>query len=762
MTRLRWLLLAFLVITALPAASAHCRDRLSKEGRRGLALLRRGDLIEARKAFQKAAAGKHHAWARELAGWGYASFRTQQYDQAAEAYERLCRLKPREWRYHVNHALALMYLDPRHLQRAEPEFRRAVELNSRDPDALHNLAVALHRDHQISKALSLATEAAKAAPRTGYIHAEVGHLYVDQGLYAEAERHLKLALSLDDRWPGTYVGLAELALHEQRYPDALDYLKQYDQLATALNDPVRLEFEARRAEQAKAAAEAGQRDHPEIQTDTEAPHIYLIQPALVPTAGQPRLPDDQGGYPELAAAGSYPVSPQDEVRHCAVLGLVTDDRAVNLITVNGAAAFFLPLSRTRVHDVVNNLMAYPPIERLKGDIIWQKPAGGDVDDSPVWHSRTYLFYAVAPLEWKSQTEIKILATDFANPPHQTESKLMVMPPNGPPVSTVRRPAAQGSLWAVCVGVNHSFPSRGWQTLLYTDNDAERLYNVLLERGGVDPEHLILMHNDMPQESERPDLKNIEAKVDDLKRRIAEKVRASGGQKSDTVLFFFSGHGGRTPDGKPYLLTRDIDPKRPLETALTREWIEQKLLSLPVRRVILFIDACHAGAVGEAPLPHAGGGAPGISPSTPPEPGPQPLSGSAYDRLLRELTVSTGEGDPGRLRLLASCRAKEGSYETPEHQEGVFCHFLLEGLDGPADAVPYGDHNGAVGLDELAKYVEDKVPHYCAGPPLLATEPQHPERLPQGWTDDFPLTFITPGQPATESTRVARATGVLGR
>lgn len=73
------------------------------------------------------------------------------------------------------------------------------------------------------------------------------------------------------------------------------------------------------------------------------------------------------------------------------------------------------------------------------------------------------------------------------------------------------------------------------------------------------------------------------------------------QEDDLVLFFFSGHGFKIP-GAPdqvFLLLHDSDLQNLDSTALRLKHLREWALRLKARHVVLILDACHAGLVGNA-------------------------------------------------------------------------------------------------------------------------------------------------------------------
>jgi hypothetical protein len=178
---------------------------------------------------------------------------------------------------------------------------------------------------------------------------------------------------------------------------------------------------------------------------------------------------------------------------------------------------------------------------------------------------------------------------------------------------------------------------------------------------------------------------------------------------DTVVIFFSGHGAQRVGGlEPgeYLCPVEADWSNLRGSAISTEELTSALGAIRAGRVALFLDACHSGGVGrpkDAMLQL--------------QPG---LSANAYERLA--------EGQ-GRV-IIASCRPNEVSWELGGLTNGLFTHYLLEGLRGKA-AGP----DGAVRILDLFKYVSMEVPK---------RKDQHP--LFKGTLEDnFAISVTAPGR-----------------
>ncbi len=211
-------------------------------------------------------------------------------------------------------------------------------------------------------------------------------------------------------------------------------------------------------------------------------------------------------------------------------------------------------------------------------------------------------------------------------------------------------------------------------LAKTTIDAHDLYD-LLAQSGYPAANLALLLDEQATKA------GINDKMDWL-------ARSAG--SDDTVLVFFSGHGAQRIGGfEPgeYLCPVEADWYNLRSTAISDEELTTALQAIRARRVVVFLDACHSGGVGEpkdSNLAIKAG-----------------LSEAAYERL------ATGGG---RV-VMASCKPDEVSWELPGMRNGLFTHYLLEGLRGTAA----GD-DGAVRIFNLFDYVSKQVPQH---------KPQHP-------------------------------------
>ena len=221
-------------------------------------------------------------------------------------------------------------------------------------------------------------------------------------------------------------------------------------------------------------------------------------------------------------------------------------------------------------------------------------------------------------------------------------------------------------YAIIVGVTE-YKDNGLKKLDFTKNDAIRLSEILRDKADFLTEDIhLFVEGDMTN--------GINAKPPHY-ADILSTLRSVCSQATDDdiILFFFSGHGLEISD-QPYLLAYDSRLNVVDETSLNVNDINKKLEDSKARFVIRFFDACRD--------PYAF--SKGVS-----------KMGSIFSKAI--LKEATG------WATIASCSSGESSFESSDFKQGVFSHYLCNGLEGSAA----NDH-GIVTLGELLKYVRTSV------------------------------------------------------
>lgn len=162
----------------------------------------------------------------------------------------------------------------------------------------------------------------------------------------------------------------------------------------------------------------------------------------------------------------------------------------------------------------------------------------------------------------------------------------------------------------------------------------------------------------------------------------------------TVIVYFSGHGYQVESSlgaSYYLMPNGYDLASLFRTAISGREFTEKLAVLPTTRLLLLLDCCHAGGVGDATSK-----APGLSLSKAP--------------LPPEAEQLFGRGS-GRI-VIASSRANELSFTGAPYS--LFTRALIECLCGQG----VSKQDGYVRALDLALYAREKVPAW-------SRERQHP-------------------------------------
>ena len=142
-------------------------------------LLLRSRWADAAAAFQRAVDRGHPAPA-ELEGLGYALLKSDQFGQAAKAYQRLCAVYPRKSPFWVNLGLAYADQEPANLREAEKAFREAIARDTTNHRYVFNLGLALARQGRSREARPYFEKTLQLAPDFAPAREELQKLPMDR------------------------------------------------------------------------------------------------------------------------------------------------------------------------------------------------------------------------------------------------------------------------------------------------------------------------------------------------------------------------------------------------------------------------------------------------------------------------------------------------------------------------------------------------------------------------------------------------------
>jgi WD40 repeat protein len=171
---------------------------------------------------------------------------------------------------------------------------------------------------------------------------------------------------------------------------------------------------------------------------------------------------------------------------------------------------------------------------------------------------------------------------------------------------------------------------------------------------------------------------------------------------DVAILFIASHGFNEK-GKFYILPHDGDPERLRSTAVNWADFQDVLGNLP-SKVMLFLDACHSGALGENLAKTRG-------------------AKVNNTEAIREIT-SAEHG----VVVMSASTGNESSLERPDWKHGAFTYALLKAMkQKKADF----NNDGIVYLRELDFFVADEVKNLTKGK-------QHPTTLKPSTISRMPL------------------------
>ncbi len=216
--------------------------------------------------------------------------------------------------------------------------------------------------------------------------------------------------------------------------------------------------------------------------------------------------------------------------------------------------------------------------------------------------------------------------------------------------------------ALIVGAGGDLPN--------TEDDALGLAQILREPGrcGYPPDQVEL-------------LTGVDATRDKLLTALDKLARTT--TPNSTVIFYFSGHGYRVASSMGaayYLLPYGYRLTELYRTALSEKEFITKLAAIPARKLLILLDCCHAGGVGDAKSP-------GLTLTK------APLPPGAVELL------TAGRGQV----LIASSREDELSYAGRPYS--AFTLALIEALSGRGAA----KKDGYVRVTDLALHAREVVP-----------------------------------------------------
>ena len=172
--------------------------------------------------------------------------------------------------------------------------------------------------------------------------------------------------------------------------------------------------------------------------------------------------------------------------------------------------------------------------------------------------------------------------------------------------------------------------------------------------------------------------NEEATLSNIKEEfeILRKNCKQSGVENPLVIVYFSGHGWADKEGRHYLIPYEAQRNKLYSTALLNRDFSLCLDDLGTNRLVVFIDACQAGTIGEE----------GVK--------------GTYD-YHKDLGPSEGR------YVIASCGPMQNSYEWKEKENSIFTGRLLQLLNFETDDFDKLDYS-EIDISDLYPALRQKV------------------------------------------------------
>lgn len=149
---------------------------------------------------------------------------SQQYPQAAEAYEKALQLQPNTVELWFNYAIVLGHLNQ--LQNAEKAYRKAIALNPHFFEAHGNLGTLLQKQGRLDEAIASYQHGLRIQPQDARGHFNLGTALRDKGQLQDAVRSYESAIRLFPNYTDAYNNLGETWRDQGDMPKAVQYYQQ--------------------------------------------------------------------------------------------------------------------------------------------------------------------------------------------------------------------------------------------------------------------------------------------------------------------------------------------------------------------------------------------------------------------------------------------------------------------------------------------------------------------------------------------------------
>ncbi|MFI5203372.1 MAG: caspase family protein [Flavobacteriales bacterium] len=256
-----------------------------------------------------------------------------------------------------------------------------------------------------------------------------------------------------------------------------------------------------------------------------------------------------------------------------------------------------------------------------------------------------------------------------------------------------------NLYVISVGAKSYADSS--MNLTYSDKDAEDIASVFFTSAGT----------------QKPPYTRVFTKTIINKEVTVENVKAlkaflKDSKVDDQVVLFFSGHGLLSANMDYYLAMYDVDFAHPENRGLSYEDFQNIIDSIPARKRLILLDACHSGELDKdevSTVTNKTADGEKMESKEFATKGKKVIGMKNTNELMKELFTDLRK--ESGATVISSSSGKEFSLEGKEWKNGVFTYSLKLGLSSmKADK----DKNNEVQISELREFISTKVKELTNG------------------------------------------------
>ena len=229
----------------------------------------------------------------------------------------------------------------------------------------------------------------------------------------------------------------------------------------------------------------------------------------------------------------------------------------------------------------------------------------------------------------------------------------------PPLTNLK---VNSKSYAVVIGIENY--RQGLPAASFAANDAHTVTSYLIKSLGFKEENVVTLINDRALKSD------LEKYFDQwLKNKV---------EKESSVFIYYSGHGAPNPGtGDAFIVPYDGDPAFIEQTGYSLSRLYSNLEKLPVKNVVVALDACFSGAGGK----------------------------SVIAKGARAL-VRIEKANSRNIAILTASADNQISSTYEDKGHGVFTYFLLKGVKEKLEA----DSSAKLEVGQLYDYLKPMVEH----------------------------------------------------